>query len=288
MPFPFDPAQPTLARQILEDLGASPNRTLGQNFLTSPVHLDRIADAAKLEKSDSVLEIGPGLGALTVRLLERAKFVAAIEKDRKFAAYLIEKWPALHLIEGDALDIDWPDLNLPDGAKLVANLPYSISKPILRRIFEDFRPHLSTATVLVQREVAQRILAAPATGEWGPMGIMAQLWGAPKKCFDIAPGAFLPPPNVVSTVVHIQLRQTPSVEIADEKAFWRIVRAAFGQRRKQLGNTLKTIAEPEKLGAAFEKLSLDPKRRGETLSLQEFADLASTLSDSVPGELQKN
>ena len=109
------------------------------------------------------------------------------------------------------------------------------------------------------------------------MGIMARLWGETEKVFDIAPGAFFPPPNVVSTVVHITFRALPAVEIADEAVFWRVVRAAFGQRRKQLGNTLKSVAEPQQLSAAFGELGIDPQRRGETLSLEEFASLAARL-----------
>ena len=281
-PLPYDPAQLAVAREVLTSLGAAPNRTLGQNFLIDSSALDRISQVARLEKSDSILEVGPGLGALTVRLLRDAGQVVAIEKDRAFAAFMREKLRGdlFSLVEGDALDVSWNDLGLPqNGVKLVANLPYSISKPMLRRILEDWRPHFSTATVLVQREVADRLIGAPGTREYGPMSIMAGLYARVHKAFDIAPDAFLPPPNVVSTVVHLEMLESPSMELKNEALFWRVVRAAFAQRRKTLGNTMKVIAPREKMAPIFEKLAIDPMRRGETLSIAEFGALSDALGE---------
>ena len=280
MRFPFDPAQADNVRQLLSSLGASPNKTLGQNFLVDEDALDRICDAAQLQSEDSVLEIGPGLGALTVRLLARVQRVVAIEKDAKFATFLKNKLPGdrFQLVAGDALDVHWNDLNLPEsGVKIVANLPYSISKPILRRMLEEWRPHLHSATILVQREVANRLIAAPDTSEYGPMSIMAQLYCLSTKGFDIAPESFLPPPAVTSTVIRLEMLQTPSLEIHNEKQFWATVRAAFGQRRKTLSNTLKPLAPRARLDLALEKTQIDPKRRGETLSVQEFANLSAAI-----------
>ncbi len=279
----YDPSNLSVARQVLEDLDAAPNRTLGQNFLVNGGALDKIVSSAEVREGDAVLEVGPGLGSLTVRLLIAGANVTAIEKDRKFAAFLKTKLDGtgLNLVEGDALDVPWGDLDLPAaGAKVVANLPYSISKPMLRRLFEDWRPHLASMTVLVQREVANRLVAAPGTGDYGPLSIMANMWGRPRKVFDISPGSFLPPPNVVSTVVHVTLRQTPAVELKNEADFWKVVRAAFGQRRKQLTNTLSSVAEKPRLAAAFAACEIDPQRRGETLTLLEFARLADALFPS--------
>lgn len=279
-PLVFDPATPTATREILRLIGATPNRLLGQNFLVNAPLLDKIADSAELSPEDNVLEVGPGLGSLTVRLLARAGQVTAIEKDSRFAGHLRSQLhrERFNLVVSDALEVQWEDLSLPDsGVKVVANLPYSISKPILRRFLEDWRPHLASATVLVQREVANRLVAKPGSSDYGPMGIAARLYGQPKKMFDISPGSFLPAPDVVSTVVHIELLPTPSIELADETAFWRVVRAAFAQRRKTLGNTLKAVAPRERLENAFAQTGIDPQRRGETLSLEEYAALTAAL-----------
>lgn len=277
---PFDPADYAVARSTLGSLGAQPNKSLGQNFLLDKDALDAICDAAKLQPDDAVLEIGPGLGALTVRLLARVGRVTSVEKDAKFAAFLTKKLKreGFKLVAGDALDVPWSDLDLPQqSAKVVANLPYSISKPVLRRIIEEWRAHLSSATVLVQREVAFRLTAPADTEHYGPMSVMSQLYTRPQRVFDIAPEAFLPPPQVVSTVVHFEMLAAPSIELASETRFWTTVRAAFGQRRKNLGNALKPLAPREKLAQAFEQTTIDPKRRGETLSIQEFESLARAI-----------
>lgn len=279
-PLLYDPAHLAVARQTLAELEAAPNRTLGQNFLVNGGALDKIVAASGVKDQDAVLEIGPGLGALSVRLLRAGAHLTAIEKDRKFAAFLQKQLgeASFSLHEADALEVNWEELALPNsGVKLVANLPYSISKPILRRMLEDWRPHLLDLTVLVQREVADRLVADPGTREYGPLSIMANMWGRPKKCFDISPGSFFPPPNVISTVVHIPLRQEPAVPINNEPGLWKVVRAAFGQRRKQLRNTLAGLADKATLEAALEAASIDPQRRGETLTLAEFALLADCL-----------
>ena len=276
----FDPARLGVAREILELLGAAPNRTLGQNFLVNAGALDKICATAALTRDDAILEIGPGLGALTVRLLRDGGRVVAIEKDAKFAAFLERQFAPqpFQLLPGDALEIGWDNLNLSDGAKVVANLPYSISKPMLRRIYEEWRPHLQSATLLVQREVALRMTALPGTREYGPLSIMAHLYSRTKRAFDIAPGSFFPPPEVTSSVIHARFLETPALELKDEKRFWVIVRAAFAQRRKTLGNTMKPIASREQLQAAWQTTGIDPMRRGETLSLEEFGALTDCLA----------
>ena len=282
MTLPYDPATAAATRDLLHLIGVTPNRTLGQNFLVNRGALDRIVETAAVTDTDHVLEIGPGLGALTCRLATHAAHVTAIEKDPQFIDFLRPQMPEgkVLFVPGDALETEWGGLGLPDeGVKVVANLPYSISKPILRRFLEDWRAHLHSATLTVQREVADRIVAQPSTAAYGPMAIMAQLHGKAKRKFDISPGSFWPPPNVTSSVVHIEVRQTPSVQLADERFFWRVVRAAFGQRRKQLGNTLRAVvADKELLSAALSEVSIDSQRRGETLSLAEFAALSNYLS----------
>jgi 16S rRNA (adenine1518-N6/adenine1519-N6)-dimethyltransferase len=278
----YDPTSPAAVRSLLQEAGTAPNRTMGQNFLINPGALDRIVAVAGITSDDQVLEIGPGLGALTCRLVLAAGRVTAIEKDEALYLLLQRRLPdsKLHLIWNDALDLEWSELALPSkGVKVVANLPYSISKPVLRRFMETWRPHLTSATVTVQREVADRIVAPPGASAYGPMALMAQLYGEAKRIFDLKPGSFYPAPDVTSSVVHIVMRPQAAVALTDEALFWRLVRAAFGQRRKQLGNTLRAaIADREQLQSAFHTTGIDPQRRGETLSLGEFAALANFLA----------
>lgn len=280
----FDSASSPAVRALLTEIGAKPSKTLGQNFLVKPDVLDRIVETANVSKQDRVLEIGSGLGALSSRLARATDRVVAVEKDAKMCEVLSRHFraPNFRIINDDALEIEYSMLGLPDsGVKVVANLPYGISKPILRRLMEEWRPHFSSLTLMVQREVADRILAKHSTSEYGPLAIMTQLHSNAKRAFDVKAGSFVPPPNVLSSVVHIELLQTPSVELRDEKFFWRIVRAAFAQRRKQLTNTLRAVvSDGELLANAFETTNIDPKRRGETLSLQEFADLSHALKNN--------
>jgi len=281
----FDPASAPATRALLQEIGAVPNRTLGQNFLVNGQVLDRIVATAQVSGEDRVLEIGPGLGSLTTRLVRAAHQVVAIEKDPPLRELLARHLPApnLTLHGGDALKINWEELGLPDrNVKVVANLPYSISKPMLRRLLEEWRLHFSSLTILVQREVADRIVAVPDTPEYGPMAIMALLYADAKRVFDVRAGSFLPPPNVLSSVVHIQLRSQPRLHLTNEKFFWSVVRAAFGQRRKQLINTLRAVCDDSnRLLQTLESCGIDPKRRGETLSLPEFAHLSDALAERV-------
>lgn len=277
-----DPVARNAVRALLHELDATPNRLLGQNFLTDKNAREKIIATAQVNEADSVLEIGPGLGALTCRLVTVAGQVTAIEKDRTLVAYLQRELPApnLHLVAGDALREDWGTLALPTAnVKVVANLPYSISKPFLRRVYEEWRPSLQSATLMLQREVAERLVAKPNTEAYGPLAIMAQLWSETKIAFHLAPGAFFPPPEISSAVVHCVLRRQARVAIGDEKFFWRVVKASFAQRRKQLANTLRSVV-PDKdvLTAALHAAGIDPMRRGETLALEEFARLAQILN----------
>lgn len=287
--YDFDPSTPSATREVLHAIGASPNRVLGQNFLTNKSALDRIIALAQIREGEHVLEIGPGLGSLTRRLLmelhDSGGHLSAVEKDPTLFTYLQNQWAGapLHLVTGDALRVEWSTLSLPEnGVKLVANLPYSISKPFLRRVYEVWRPHLTTATLMLQREVADRLTAAPGTRAYGPMAIMAQLHSRTRRAFILAPGSFWPPPEVSSAVVQIELLESPSIELEDETFFWSVVRAAFAQRRKQLINTLRPIAEREVLSAALEAVEIDSQRRGETLSLEEFSRLSSVLLNPKP------
>jgi 16S rRNA (adenine1518-N6/adenine1519-N6)-dimethyltransferase len=280
-PLSYDPATRHATRDVLQELGAAPNRTLGQNFLIDKNALDRIVALADVQSEDHILEIGSGLGALTCRLVAHASQVVAIEKDKVLAQFLPTKLTQENfcLVPGDALKTNWDALGLPDAnVKIVANLPYSISKPFLRRVYEEWRLHLNTATLMLQKEVAQRLVAAPGTDTYGPMAIMAALYSDTKIVLNLAPGAFWPPPDVSSAVIHVKLHAEPKIELEDEKFFWRVVTAAFSQRRKQLINTLRAISTDKTvLQSALAATNIDPQRRGETLSLEEFALLARNL-----------
>ena len=282
-PIFYDPASPLVVRAVLQEIGAAPNRTLGQNFLIAPVILERIVAIAGVSASDTVLEIGPGPGGLTCRLARDAGQVVAIEKDPNFVGILARHLPAnnLRVLAGDALRLSWDGLGLPEqNVKVVANLPYFISKPMLRRFLEEWRPHFSALTILVQREVADRIVAAPGTSAYGPMAIMSRLYTEAKRVFDVKPGSFLPAPKVTSSVVHLKIRESPFLQLCDENLFWRLVTAAFGQRRKQLGNTLRAVAPREIVDEMLRANNIEGQRRGETLSLEEFAALTDWLADS--------
>ena len=278
-----DTASLATVRAILADLQTSPNRTLGQNFLVNANVLDRIVATANISDTDPVLEIGPGLGALTQRLAAKAGSVTAIEKDPLLLRWLqCQSWileSNTKLIGADALKVSWKDTALPEeNVKIVANLPYSVSKPLLRNIMEVWRPHLQSATIMVQREVAQRLIANPGDSDWGPMSIMARLYSKATRCFDIAPGSFWPAPAVTSTVVHLELFREPSISLVNEQLFWQIIRAAFSQRRKQLLNSLLPIV-PDKiaLNAILDISLIDSSRRPQTLKIPEISRLSETI-----------
>lgn len=282
-----DTASLATVRAILTDLQTSPNRTMGQNFLVNANVLDRIVSTANITDEDIVLEIGPGLGALTQRLVAKAGSVTAIEKDPCLLQWLqCQSWileSNTKLIGADALKISWDDLALPnENVKVVANLPYSVSKPLLRNIMETWRPHLQSATIMVQREVALRLIANPGDSDWGPMSIMAQLYSKATRCFDIAPGSFWPAPAVTSTVMHLELLPQPSIPLFNERFFWQIVRAAFSQRRKQLLNTLlPIIPDKVKLSKVLCICSIDPSRRAQTLKIAEISSLTEEFLNHV-------
>ncbi|MEO6907701.1 MAG: 16S rRNA (adenine(1518)-N(6)/adenine(1519)-N(6))-dimethyltransferase RsmA [Abditibacteriaceae bacterium] len=281
MPY-ADTASLKTVRSILDDLQTSPNRTMGQNFLVNANVLDRIVTTADVTNDDHVLEIGPGLGALTQRLIAKAGAVTAIEKDPCLLQWLqCQSWileSNTKLISGDALKISWADTALPDeNVKIVANLPYSVSKPLLRCIMETWRPHLQSATIMVQREVAIRLIAKPGDSDWGPMSIMTQLYSKATRCFDIAPGSFWPAPAVTSSVVHLKLLKEPSIALVNERLFWQITRAAFSQRRKQLLNSLyPLLPDKAKLIEILDICEIDASRRPQTLKTSELSRLSET------------
>ena len=263
-------------------------KSLGQNLLIDTAHLARIADAAELTKEDTVLEIGPGLGALTHLLAERAGRVVAVELDQRLIPILREQFadqPHVSFVHGDILELSPAELiqaQLPaeTGAasaaiefKVVANLPYYITSAALRHILEraDARPTL--AVLLVQREVAQRMIAQP--GDMSLLAVGVQFYARPRALHSVPAGAFLPPPKVDSSVVRLDLHEQPAVPDVDPTQFFRIVRAGFGQRRKQLRNSLSAGLSCKKEDADLwlNAAGVDPSRRAQTLSISEWGEL---------------
>ena len=244
-------------------------KRFGQNFLADPHHVARIADAVSPRAGDTVVEIGPGLGALTEALIARGARVVAIEIDRDLAARLSGRFPpdVLELVVGDALEFDFTTLGR--DLRVVGNLPYNISSPLLFHLAAQAGA-LRDLTVMLQKEVVARMTAEPATPEYGRLTVMLQATFAIERLFTVPPGAFRPPPSVDSAVARLVPLREAAPRIADADRFARIVAAAFGQRRKTLRNALADVVP----AAAFEAANVDPQRRGETLSIGEFVALA--------------
>jgi len=272
---------PTLYEEVRAALRESelrPRRSLGQNFLIHERVIDAILRLLDLLPDDAVVEIGPGLGFLTRRLLERGARVWAIEidsilvqrlRDRDFAAN-----PNFELIHGDVLEVALPT-SLPKGKiKLAGNLPYSIATPVLFRIF-DWRKHFSSLVIMVQKEVADRISAKPGTKDYGALSVLWQVHGRVAEKVVVSPEAFFPRPKVRSTILKFELFDAPLVDVAERPLLRGLVRAAFGQRRKTLANALGSWIQQrrEEIKNFLRAQNVDPQRRGETLGVDEFLRL---------------
>lgn len=264
-------------RDALDDLGVRPRKRLGQNFLVASAVVDRIVDLAGVE-GRTVVEIGPGIGALSDRLTQVAKELFLVEIDPRMAERLRARYaanPAVHVTTGDAMEADFASLvGGRTGVVAVGNLPYSVGTQILLRLIEA-RATFDRVVLMLQREVAERIVAGPGTKAYGVLSLWTALYGEPKIVLRVSPGAFRPRPKVDSAVVAIRLRPTPAVALRDEARFRDVVRRAFGQRRKTLRAALAALAT----APDFQKAGIDSSRRGETLSLAEFATLANVLAE---------
>jgi len=270
-------------RQELKEHGLTPKKRLGQHFLVDRNILGKVIRTAQVEKADVVLEIGPGLGEMTTALAKRAKKVFAIEIDPTLAEILKKKLtdvPNVEIIKKDVLEVDFNELfeQERNPIKVVANLPYQISTPLLFRLIES-RHAFSTLTLMLQKEVAERIVAIPGGKEYGPLSIFVQMVSNPSIRLFVKPSAFFPPPKVGSAVIHIEWRKRPMVELSDEAWFKKVVRGCFGYRRKTLINALRhsDLTLPNDLDSRIRKIGIDPRRRPETLSIQEFVSLAEIL-----------
>lgn len=251
-----------------------PKKRLGQNFLFDPSILKRIVQVARLSPDDVVVEIGPGPGRLTAILSEHVKKVIAIELDEGLFKRLSEDlsgYQNVELVHCDALKYQYGTLG---EFKVVANIPYYITTPVIFRLLEH-RDHLKSITLTVQKEVARRIVSGTGGKEYGVLSIMIQYYGKPKLEFEITRGAFRPVPKVDSAVVHIELYEQPLVSVIDERLFFRVIKTSFSQRRKMLLNSLKSVTGDIK--GKLLLAGIEPTRRPETLSIEEFAHLADVL-----------
>ncbi|MBE6072000.1 MAG: 16S rRNA (adenine(1518)-N(6)/adenine(1519)-N(6))-dimethyltransferase RsmA [Clostridium butyricum] len=259
------------------------SKSLGQNFLIDDSVLDDIVNGADVNEEDFVIEIGPGVGTLTAQLLMKAKKVTSIELDNDLIPILeteLGEHENFSLIHKDALKVDFEKLiGDEESVKLVANLPYYVTTPIIVKLLKE-RYRFKSLTIMIQKEVAERINAEPDCKEYGSLSVLVQYYCNTNIVRMVPPTCFIPRPKVESIVIRLDRLEKPRVETKDEKLMFELVRAGFNMRRKTLWNAAKTLKlEKEKLEEAFEKSGVDPKRRAETLTLEEFAVLADCIYD---------
>lgn len=273
-------------KTVLHRLGLRPKKSLGQHFLLYPHQARRIVDALELGPQEVVVEIGPGLGALTVLLAEAAKEVLALEVDKALIDYLraelLPACPRLRLLEMDVMQFDFLGARRAAGQplKVVGNLPYHITSPLLFKLMEE-KAAFSLAVLMVQEEVGDRLLAKPGGKDYGILSVMAQYHFRLRRLFSLGPANFYPPPQVSSVVLRLE-PVGPSPRAADESLFRQVVKTAFAQRRKTLKNTLAAQAaafglQPPDFLALLEEAGIDPGRRAETLSVSQFVELSNRI-----------
>lgn len=278
---------PTGTLEILKKYHFNFQKRFGQNFLIDSNILEKIVESAKITKEDCVLEIGPGIGTMTQYLAESAGKVIAVEIDRALIPILadtLSSYDNVMIINEDILKVDIRRLvqekNQGRPAKVVANLPYYITTPIIMRLFESHVP-LESITVMVQREVADRIQAGPGTRDYGAASLAVQYYAKPQVVAYVSPACFIPKPNVGSAVIRLDRYEKPPVDVEDEGFLFAVIRAAFNQRRKTLVNGLGNAGElgitRQQAQNALNRMQLSPTVRGEALSLREFADLSNIL-----------
>lgn len=282
-------ANPTRTKEILKKHGFTFKKSLGQNFLTEPNILRKIVATAEITKETNVIEVGPGIGALTEHLGQSANQVLAFEIDDRLIPVLTDTlapYPNIKVLHQDVLTADLANIIAREFTqdypiKVVANLPYYITTPIMMHFLESGVP-IAEMIVMMQKEVADRISAKPGTKAYGSLSIAVQYYMEAKLAFIVPKTVFVPQPNVDSAILKLTRRAKPAVEVIDEKAFFKLTKAAFQLRRKTLWNNLQNFYGKDEatkawLTQALEEASIEPMRRGETLSLAEFAALSNAL-----------
>lgn len=281
--------------EILQKYNFNFQKKFGQNFLIDEHVLDKIIRAAEITKDDYVLEIGPGIGTMTQYLACAAREVTAVEIDRALIPILedtLKEYDNVSIINEDILKVDIAALakekNGGRPIKVVANLPYYITTPIIMGLFESHVP-LESITVMVQKEVADRMQVGPGTKDYGALSLAVQYYAEPYIVANVPPNCFMPRPAVGSAVIRLTRHQKPPVEVMDEKLMFRLIRASFNQRRKTLANGLKNSGElnlsKEVITAAIEKLGKGSSVRGEALVLEEFARLTNIIKEEMEHEV---
>lgn len=273
-------AQRDVTKHILKRFNIHMSKKLGQNFLIDPNIVQDIVYAAAIEPGETVLEVGPGIGTLTQGLAEAKARVVAVELDSRLPevlAHTLEGYDNVTVVNGDILKVDISELTGGQPFKVVANLPYYITTPIIMTLLERRLP-VTRLVTMVQKEVALRMAAQPGGKDYGSLSVAVQYYTEPEIVAEVPPQSFIPSPAVDSVVICCKVRSQPAVAVNDEKLFFRVVKAAFSQRRKTLQNALKTMGVGKEIIAeALDKSSIDGGRRGETLSLSEFADLTNSI-----------
>ena len=271
-------ASPEVVHYICKRFDIKMSKKLGQNFLIKRGIVDEIVHAAELTPGEPVLEVGPGIGTLTQGLAQSGADITAIELDRRLLEVLdttLASYDNVRIVHGDVLKLDVPTIMNHKPFKVVANLPYYITTPIIMSLLESKLP-IERLVVMVQKEVALRMVAKPGTKDYGALSVAVQYYTEPDIVLDVPPKSFLPAPAVTSSVIRCVLRDKPPVDVIDEKLFFRVVKAGFAQRRKTFANTMKTTGlSKDRIEELLAKANIDGQRRGETFTLQEFADVAN-------------
>ena len=279
---------PKYTIEVLQKYGFVFQKRFGQNFLIDTHVLERIIEASEITKDDFVLEIGPGIGTMTQYLAEAAREVTAVEIDDALIPILkdtLKEWDNVTVLHGDILKTDIRKIadekNQGRPIKVVANLPYYITTPIIMGLFESHVP-VDSITVMVQKEVADRMQTGPGSKDYGALSLAVQYYAEPKIVANVPPNCFMPQPKVGSAVIRLTRHQNPPVTTLDEKLMFRLIRASFNQRRKTLSNSLKNSQElpysKEEVEAAITECGLPLNIRGEALTLEQFARLSDTFS----------
>ncbi len=285
-----DLGKPQNTIAVLQKYNFNFQKKFGQNFLIDSRVLDKIIEAATITKEDFVLEIGPGIGTMTQYLCENAREVVAVEIDRNLIPILkdtLKDYQNVEIWNEDILKVDINRLaqekNQGRPIKVVANLPYYITTPIIMGLFESHVP-LESITIMVQKEVAERMQAGPGTKDYGALSLAVQYYAKPEIVAHVPPNCFIPRPKVGSAVIRLTRHREKVLKVENENLMFRIIRASFNQRRKTLVNGLNNAKElnlkKEQTGKALEQLGLNPSIRGEALTLQQFGDLSNLLCES--------
>ncbi len=272
-------------KSIMSKHGLNFQKSLGQNFLFDEEYLSAIIDGSGITENDTVLEIGPGLGVLTTRLAEKCKKVIAVEIDKKIVPVLtdlVSEYNNIEIINNDIMKISIDQLTKNEkNVKVVANLPYYITTPIVMKLLEE-KSEISSITVMIQKEVAERFAAAPGSKDYGAITLSVNYYSQPEIFLTVPPEVFVPSPKVYSSVINLKIRENPPVNPKDEKMFFKLIKFAFAQRRKTLINALASGLKnktKEEITNAVTACGLNEKCRGETLSMKDFERLSDLLSD---------